>query len=293
MNSKCKTILVLMMVCFALLISSCNKKKTTEPTPTTATVIINLSTIDGGSVIGANVVLQNHAGSVYSETATSSNVILTNIPFGTYSVIVSHGDYQVCNHGPLPVLSQTVIHAVLLTTIISFGSHQWRVLDIQDDRALIISENVLEQRVYHESNTSITWENCTLRQYLNGAFYDTFNESDKERIIEVTNVNLTTQFYGTNGGNDTQDKIFLLSLAEVVQYFGDSGRLRPYAQLSDQYNENRIAYYNGSAVWWWLRSPGKYSNNASSVGSNGYILGSGGSVTITLGGVRPALWLNL
>ena len=215
MNSKCKTILVLMMVCFALLISSCNKKKTTDP-------------ID---------------------------------------------PYQI--------------------EIIDFGGHQWRVLARQGDKALIISENILEQRVYHENYENITWENCTLRQYLNGAFYNTFNEANKARIAEVTNVNLNNQHYGTNGGNNTQDKIFLLSLSEVVQYFGDSGQLGNNFYFDDQYNSKRIATYNGSAFWWWLRSPGSGGSGASYVSDTGRILLDGHSFAITFGGVRPALWLNM
>ena len=266
----------------------------------TATVIISLSTIDGGSVIGANVVLQNHAGSAYSETATSSNVIFTNIPFGTYSLLVSHGDYLDYNQESLSVQSTTVTHEVILTTytisigdIILFGAHQWLVLALQDDRALIISENVLEQSTYHESFTSITWENCTLRQYLNGTFYNTFSEANKARIAEVTNVNLDNQYYGTKGGNNTQDKIFLLSLEEVVQYFGDSGQLGNNNYISDQYNSNRIAFFNGSAVWWWLRSPGYNIGRVSEVYSDGHIHLDGAIVNYNSGGVRPALWLNL
>ena len=188
------------------------------------------------------------------------------------------------------------ISIVSIGDTIQFGSYNWRVLDIENDRALIITENILELRRYQDSNVSITWENCSLRTYLNGSFYDTFNQTDRARIHEVTNENLNNQSWGTNGGRNTQDKIFLLSLAEVVRYFGDSGQLGSIdrePRISDQYNSNRIATFNGTASWWWLRSPGFYTSQAAGVTISGPISMNGLNVNYDRGGVRPALWLNL
>ena len=280
----------------------CNVSVYQEPT---ATVIINLSTSDGGSVIGATVVLQNHVGGAFQETATSSSVIFTNIPFGLHSVIVSHSGYQPFIDETLSVQSHTVSHAVQLInsqigTIISFGNYNWRVLDIQSGQALIVSENIIEQRVYHNSNTGITWAGCSLRAYLNDDFYNSsaFSNEDRSRIVQVTNVNLNNQWYGTNGGVNTQDMIFILSIAEVVQYFGDSGHLANQTGfgngfINDEYNSNRIATFNGSDYWWWLRSPGDHNLFVSYVSHYGHIYMPGGDVNHNHGGVRPALWLNL
>ena len=164
--------------------------------------------------------------------------------------------------------------------LINFGGRQWRVLniDIANNRALIISENIIDQRAYHSSNTSIRWQNCSLRGYLNGNFYNSFSATDRARIQEVTNQNPNNPMYDTPGGSSTLDKIFLLSISEAQQYFSNAGR---------------VAYYNGSASWWWLRSPGFTSYNASSVNSDGSIGLIGDIVNLTSGGVRPALWLNL
>ena len=105
---------------------------------------------------------------------------------------------------------------------IKFGEYNWRVLDVQGDRAFIITETVIDDRKYHdEKNVSVTWEICSLRSYLNGEFYDSFVE--KDRIIPHNNTNPDNLWYGTKGGNDTIDKIFLLSLLEVDKYFGNSG----------------------------------------------------------------------
>ena len=182
--------------------------------------------------------------------------------------------------------------------IITFGGYEWLVLDIEGGRALVVSKDIVERRVYHTPYGSITWADCSLRAYLNGEFYNSFNDSDRGRIVEVTNVNEDNQWYGTNGGDDTQDRIFLLSLAEAVKCFGDSGQLadRPFGEnsINDQYNQNRIATFNGSASWWWLRSPGFDSTLASFVSDVGSLYMSGIDVNIHFyGGVRPALWLNL
>ena len=185
---------------------------------------------------------------------------------------------------------------------ITFGAYQWRVLDIQDDMALILCENIILLHEYHISNVSITWTDCSLRAYLNGEFYNSnaFSNEDRSRIVEVTNINENNQWFGTNGGPDTQDKIFLLSIAEVVQYFGDSGQLanRPSGAswIDDQYNSNRIATFYGVVTSWYLRSPGIFTYDAVNVG--GDVDGEGfiymvGTHVYRSSGVRPALWLDI
>jgi len=181
--------------------------------------------------------------------------------------------------------------------IIPFGGYDWRVLAIRGGAALLITVDIIEQRSYH-SNTSITWENCDLRHYLNNEFYERFSQADKERIIEVTNKNPDNQWYGTPGGNDTVDKIFLLSLDEVVNYFGDSGQLKnknpnsPFF-IEDCFNEKRTANFNGELYWWLLRSPGGSDYSTAIVCYLGDVSVSGDDFfDYKLGGVRPALWLK-
>jgi RNA polymerase subunit RPABC4/transcription elongation factor Spt4 len=191
--------------------------------------------------------------------------------------------------------------------IIQFGPYDWRVLDVQGGKALIITDKVIEKRQYHGEYTDLTWADCNLRKYLNGTFHDSFVASDRERIAATKNVNKDNPWYGVAGGVDTTDKVFLLSLEEVVRYFGDSGDLAGRRRknglgkqkeskhlLSDQYNDARIAYdSDGNASWWWLRSPGIHSLYAANVFDDGWVFVNGNSVNNSDGGVRPALWLNL
>ncbi|MGF7060557.1 hypothetical protein HNR33_004249 [Brassicibacter mesophilus] len=64
-------------------------------------------------------------------------------------------------------------------SIIPFGGYNWRILDIKNNAALIITEEIIEQRAYHDAYKDIAWADCALRKYLNGEFYDKFNATDK------------------------------------------------------------------------------------------------------------------
>ena len=198
--------------------------------------------------------------------------------------------------------SMSVEASVKVGDIIPFGGYDWRVLDVRDGKALLITKEILETRPYNVGRKKITWEKCTLRQYLNGAFYDSLGEA-KHAIAETHNSNPNNQWYGTKGGNATNDKVFLLSLDEVCRYFGDSTeKLRNVREdedyLSDKNSPNRIARQrNIGACQWWLRSPGGYSSNimdAAVVYDDGDVGISGVPVNDDdYGGVRPALWLDL
>lgn len=103
---------------------------------------------------------------------------------------------------------------------ISFGNYEWRVLDRQNDTALIITDKIIEMSPCHDFYADITWAECSLRGYLNSKFYDTFTAIEKSQIITVMNKNPDNLWYGAKGGNNTKDRIFLLSLEDAVcRYF--------------------------------------------------------------------------
>jgi len=191
--------------------------------------------------------------------------------------------------------------------IVVFGEFPWRVLDIQNEYALILSEWVIESRPYHEDYSIYalaTWETSTLRQYLNNTFYHTFSDEEKRWITDSLVVNNDNPWYGTAGGNATIDRVFLLDIDEVVKYFGDSGKLRDSDLMNgdeygiyDEYNSTRIAYdLRGWASPWVLRSPGYSGGDVALVRGRYLALGGidifGRSVTETYG-VRPAMWVDL
>ena len=188
--------------------------------------------------------------------------------------------------------------------IIQFGGFDWRVLDVQGNQALIITENVITRRFFHHTQQQVTWQNSEIRSYLNNEFFSGFSLQDQARIATTNVINNANQWFGTSGGNNTTDRIFLLSIEEVVRYFGDSGQLnnRPgdMPVISDQFNAARIAHdLAGQASWWWLRSPGTIPvRYATFVYYDGFISLYGYDVhweviDVLPGGVRPALWLYL
>lgn len=196
--------------------------------------------------------------------------------------------------------------------VIPFGSYDWRILDIKNNAALIITENIIEHRSYNDVYKEITWADCSLRKYLNGEFYDKLNTTDKSRIIPVINKNPDNPWYGSKGGADTSDNIFLLSIEEAVcLYFGDSSsklhnpgkNQRYWFERKDENNSKRIARLeaNKSNIWWWwLRSPGRVSVKAVYIHGDGNIGIQGNNILKgnlsdgrCTGGVRPALWLKL
>lgn len=86
-----------------------------------------------------------------------------------------------------------------------FGSYEWRILDVQNDIALIVTECIVEQRPYHDIYEEITWSHSEIRKYLNNDFYNKFSDLDKAKIIPTLNKNLNNQWYGTLGGENTVD----------------------------------------------------------------------------------------
>jgi hypothetical protein len=193
---------------------------------------------------------------------------------------------------------------------ISFGGRPWCVLDRQGDAALLVTEKIIEQRPYHDAYKEITWADCALRAYLNGAFYEGFSAADRARIVPVVNSNLDNHWYGTKGGAATEDRVFLLSMEEVVcRYFGDSSaklnnpgkKQRYWFERKDANNSKRTAWLEAGGIWWWwLRSPGRVGVKAVYVHGDGNIGIQGNNILKgnladgrCTGGVRPALWLRL
>ena len=169
-------------------------------------------------------------------------------------------------------------------------SIEWLVLDIKDEKALLISKYALDCKQYNTSNTGVTWETCTLRKWLNNDFINAaFSSYEKAMIPTVT---VSADKNSTNPGNATQDQVFLLSITEANKYFGsDSAR---------QCNPTDYAFANGAYVdssngncWWWLRSPGDHQNTAALVFDDGDVCEFGCGVYNGTSAVRPAMWISM
>ena len=220
--------------------------------------------------------------------------------------------------------------------MIEFGHFNWIVLDVDGDYAKIMTEHVLvihyvsfglatsmqagmpsyqvealeryyKGGVFHYIHFPVTWNTSSLRGYLNDEFLNSFDEADRARIRETYVVTYDNPWYvgrgatlhHSYGGENTIDKVFILSVEEILQYFGDSGQFhnRPddrITWIADEYNSARIATNKeGTPMWWWSRSPGNRTRLMAGVDVAGNIYMAGMYANNYGGGTRPVLWLNL
>ena len=180
--------------------------------------------------------------------------------------------------------------------------HQGKPSSLYDDSCngtWLLMKDIYENRQWHNSNVN-NLENSTIHSYLNGTFLNLFESNIRDAIKRVK---LPYRKNGGSGGSDQSGangllcKIFLLSGYEIGfttsdnSYFPVDGAKLSYFESgtgSSALNK-RIAYLNGSAARWWLRSPySNYTNYVWVVSSNGDY--NGGSASYSYG-IRPALVL--
>ena len=170
---------------------------------------------------------------------------------------------------------------------------EWQILSIENRRALLISKHGLESKAYHNSSEPVNWDTCSLRKWLNVDFYNkAFSDQEKRLIMNVRNQNPDNPSYSTKGGEDTWDRLFLLSIDEVNQYFSnEQAQVCSATAYAKSHNVN-INNRTGNS-WWWLRTPGSSNKNASYVLTLGSVSSYGIIVNSVIGAVRPAFWLDL
>ena len=168
---------------------------------------------------------------------------------------------------------------------------EWIVMKNEGNQVLLLSKYVLDVKPYNEESKAVTWETSDIRKWLNNEFYTTaFNKAEKAKIRTSLIKNEDNSMYGTSGGNDTEDKVFLLSEKEAETLFSNDderiAKATGYAEKSGVYvNEEK-------AAWWWLRSPGDDSGSAAKVDNDGWVNRNGYDVDSRNDGVRPALYLK-
>ena len=179
---------------------------------------------------------------------------------------------------------------------------EWDILEESDGKALIIANLILDSQEYYPSKSTSkfthngasgyanNYELSNIRKFLNDNFYDTaFNDLQKS-IIETTLVDNSKSSTGNSSNsyvcNNTNDKVFLLSIQEATTYYTiDTSR---QAKGTDYAKAQGLGVY----IFWWLRSPdGLDANCAWDVHDYGH--GGYSNVPRTDIGIRPACWINL
>ncbi len=170
---------------------------------------------------------------------------------------------------------------------------EWIVLDVTDGKVLVISKQVLDHQKYHNAYQGATWENSTLRAWLNNEFLNAAFTTTEQALISAATVSAdpNSRYPNTSQGNATTDKIFLLSEKQANQYFAFDTNRRCYPTAFAAKNSD-----TASAANWWLRTSGavitSISTNTAYVKSDGSI-NNGGATAITELGVRPAFQIEL
>ena len=208
-----------------------------------------------------------------------------------------------------------------LGTIVVFGTYEkdnnisngaepieWIVLDVQGKKALLISKYGLDVHAYHTDYTYVTWETCELRSWLNGTFMNTAFSATEQSAILMTAVDNSdgqnNSKWHASGGNNTNDRLFLLSFAEAGKYMSNyPGKQSPnsvdrkcaptdYALSRGADTFDREKTEGRDSGLWWLRSPGEDQDDAAVVLYDGEldVCSYVNSEDIC---VRPAFWLNL
>ena len=150
---------------------------------------------------------------------------------------------------------------------ITFGDCKWRVLETDGNQALLIRNENLTTMPYNFTKGNVTWESSSIREWLNTDYLNyTFNKEEQKAISVSSLKNDDNPEYGTKGGNDTKDSVFLLSIDEAKIYLP----MLPTISVSA-----------------WLRSPGNNLGTAAFYSANGAIMNYGYATTSRNFQIRP------
>lgn len=203
---------------------------------------------------------------------------------------------KIISHGPPSLSTQA-------GDLLSFGHYEqdrdptngkepiaWRVLAVEDGKAFLFADSILDKQPYHVQREDVSWENCSLRAWLNTEFYnEAFTLYEQERILLTDIVNDENPEVLIPGEITVKDKVFLLSLTDVTNpAFGfDSD-----AKITDPSRKVVFPASESQGAWfWWLRTPAD-PYIAYSVLSSGEVYDKY-YVYLPEVGVRPALWITL
>ena len=134
--------------------------------------------------------------------------------------------------------------------VVVFGDIRWYVTAKTETGCTLLTEKPVIKMPFRKADyqATNTWDKSTSRAWLNEKFYNTFTEEEKALIAKTHNLNPANSEYGTPGGNDTDDYIFLLSVDEANALDSKVLKCGYWHEMDNQ--------------WWWLRSPGHKQEEA-------------------------------
>lgn len=187
---------------------------------------------------------------------------------------------------------------------------KWKVLAVENDRILVITENIIEVDRYAQSNSivdgmkevNLNWKTSFIRQWLNNSFLAAFSNEEKAKICSTT-----VETKDASGKQQTTDTIFLLSSGEAKKYFTSAKAMAAKPSIYAKNKMSRKDAVSGQGYCtWWLRDmydvvydAGTYRfmestyNEAYFVSFDKGVANEGGLVGIDNHyGIRPAMWIK-
>ncbi len=172
--------------------------------------------------------------------------------------------------------------------LVEFEGYEWLILERRNNSCLCLTKDIISIRPYHDRQELITWQDSTLRKWLNESFIGSFH-TNARKLILLTHT------------EELNDKIFLLSADEAQRYLGgsDCTKRKALVKMSKpQFAECEALYghnytkLNGQCLGWWLRDSGSSMDRAARINCDGKIRLHGRSVNSRIEGVRPACWIE-
>ncbi len=161
---------------------------------------------------------------------------------------------------------------------VTFGAMKWLVAETAGDgkeRLLVRKSPANAVLAYQEANGTAVWATSDLRKWLNHEFYEqSFSKFERQRILRTQVATAANSVYGTDGGADTDDFVFLLDEREAERY-------------------KKLLLTKQNKKSWWLRTPGRAGDSAAFVSANGTVMPYGYAVNTKELAVRPAIWVQL
>ena len=171
---------------------------------------------------------------------------------------------------------------------------EWTVLDKKGNKVLLITSYCIENIAYNKSLTNVTWENSSLRNWLNTEFIDiAFNETEKSMLHKTyLSNNKNPKYIAPKPGKSTTDKVFILNYFEANYYLSSNELINVYTTQATQNSLSTIES-DPTIGWWWLRTPGAQNTSAMTNHEQLKFSYMGYQVNHTSYTVRPCVWVEL
>lgn len=195
-------------------------------------------------------------------------------------------------------------------TVIMFGQYEqdnktqngnepisWVILDVQEGKALLVSQYALDCLTFNESQADLTWADSGIRKWLNNDFFNAVFTDDEQKSIVLTAIHNGAEDgfadYNPVDADKTNDKVFLLSYREAIHYFPEQNDRKVMGTEYARANGARFGGFTTIGIGetdWWLRSPGRVTHDAAFVNVYGNFDTKSSN---TKQGIRPAIWVDI